>query len=717
GNVVRLAPEDESSPIRTFYLRLPSKQEAEEWADSIRGTRFVCVREERDALRSAKTALTEQIATLAETLRNSRGSLEASHRRETAAVSELERSNAKEARCAALVRALAASACDADDGEQGQRTDSSRAGGRWGSDPHLVKPIDAESGGGVNLGAAVCALSELAALEEAISERTREIAALKRANEALRESASAEAEHRRQHEAAALTLRRQEHERVAGEAAARKEVEAELQALRAELEGSRAGREEARANLGAVAAACREAEAKARELQEHRRVLAREVKASRVEQRRLSAALACATRAATAAAATAAAATATAAGDRCRSSSLVGSVAGDGACKAQVARGGVEGEGGGIGGGGGGGERGGGGGKESESENELYDKNETEKAEVLGLTPTRDAVKSGKVDDSSSISADATRPPVFAGADLEGDLLPSSSPPSRKLRPPSLDLLRAPSGGVGGESGATSPEAGSPGLLEGGGRRGSGGSCGSGGRRRESEWSPSPSPRSFNTAAAYSPAGTGGGASGSVGAEASGWLNVAVSGGGGGNGTEGHGCGVTGRAEIIEEDEALALDRRSLCLGADVETGVGAGVGAGRGRGRLESADRALPMVGSPSETGLVGESSRFVNQMVQTFSAGLRESRRARRTPLLGSLDDGSNHGDAATEVKEEEEEEEDDDGGVTDGCVTDGVDGDSRHFAAPEEEEREEDEEEEEEDEDEGRGGGGAWSAWSTV
>lgn len=61
---MRLAPEDENSPIRTFYLRLPSKQEAEDWADTIRSTRFACVREERDALRSAKTALTEKVRQL-----------------------------------------------------------------------------------------------------------------------------------------------------------------------------------------------------------------------------------------------------------------------------------------------------------------------------------------------------------------------------------------------------------------------------------------------------------------------------------------------------------------------------------------------------------------------------------------------------------------------------------------------------------------------------
>lgn len=94
-------------------------------------------------------------------------------------MSELARSNAKEARCAALVRALAASACDA--GGEGQRSEAraeARAGQRWGSDRHLVEHINAEPGR-VTLGAAVCALSELAALEEAISERAREVAALK----------------------------------------------------------------------------------------------------------------------------------------------------------------------------------------------------------------------------------------------------------------------------------------------------------------------------------------------------------------------------------------------------------------------------------------------------------------------------------------------------------------------------------------------------------
>lgn len=61
GNVVRLAPGDENLPIRTFFLRLPDKEEAEAWAQAIRETRFDCVREERDALRGTKAAMTEQV--------------------------------------------------------------------------------------------------------------------------------------------------------------------------------------------------------------------------------------------------------------------------------------------------------------------------------------------------------------------------------------------------------------------------------------------------------------------------------------------------------------------------------------------------------------------------------------------------------------------------------------------------------------------------------
>lgn len=75
----------------------------------------------------------------------------------------------------------------------------------------------------------------------------------------------------------ALRLRDQERDRAAEEGALRSDLEAELQHLRVELEESRASRDEARANLGVVAAACRESDAKSRELQEHRRVLAREV--------------------------------------------------------------------------------------------------------------------------------------------------------------------------------------------------------------------------------------------------------------------------------------------------------------------------------------------------------------------------------------------------------------------------------------------------------
>lgn len=97
------------------------------------------------------------------------------------------------------------------------------------------------------------------------------------ANEALREKEALADDRRRREVADALRLRDQERDRAAEEAALRSDLEAELHHLRAELEESRAGRDEARANLGVVAAACREADAKSRELQEHRRVLAREV--------------------------------------------------------------------------------------------------------------------------------------------------------------------------------------------------------------------------------------------------------------------------------------------------------------------------------------------------------------------------------------------------------------------------------------------------------
>ncbi len=59
--MVKLAPGDEHSPVRTFYLRLSSEEEAQDWAQAIRETRFDYVRGERDALRSAKTGLTYQV--------------------------------------------------------------------------------------------------------------------------------------------------------------------------------------------------------------------------------------------------------------------------------------------------------------------------------------------------------------------------------------------------------------------------------------------------------------------------------------------------------------------------------------------------------------------------------------------------------------------------------------------------------------------------------
>lgn len=89
------------------------------------------------------------------------------------------------------------------------------------------------------------------------------------------------------------------------------------------------------------------------------------------------------------------------------------------------------------------------------------------------------------------------------------------------------------------------------------------------------------------------------------------------------------------------------------------------------------AAAEAVKTPASPSASlaATVGESSslRF-NQMVQSFSAGLRESRRARRTPLLGSLDDDHDHDPGGFANLGD-----DDGGGGTYGTGTN--DGDSRH------------------------------------
>ncbi|CAN0059330.1 unnamed protein product, partial [Hapterophycus canaliculatus] len=233
GAVVKLAPGDEMSPARTFYLRMANREEAESWAQAIRETRFDCVRGERDALRTAKECLTEQqLVSQAEELRECRASLAASRRRESAAVSEVARRNADEARRVEQVRALlqasasatasgstspsrygrppdvdsngggssggerrrggsaeaGSSAAGVGGGERSSRNGGSRCVGS-GSTARGESP-EAEAGegerasmamGGVGgrSSVAATALSELAALEEAIAERAQEVASLK----------------------------------------------------------------------------------------------------------------------------------------------------------------------------------------------------------------------------------------------------------------------------------------------------------------------------------------------------------------------------------------------------------------------------------------------------------------------------------------------------------------------------------------------------------
>lgn len=104
----------------------------------------------------------KQLVEQAETIRESQASLEASLRRESAAVSELARRDAEEARRVEQVRALLSASVSAP-------APVSRGGsGNVES-----------SAGAVGSSVAATALSDLAALEEAIAERAREVTSLK----------------------------------------------------------------------------------------------------------------------------------------------------------------------------------------------------------------------------------------------------------------------------------------------------------------------------------------------------------------------------------------------------------------------------------------------------------------------------------------------------------------------------------------------------------
>lgn len=429
-------------------------------------------------------------------------------------------------------------------------------------------------------------------------------------NASLTEELDVAIENRRRDAAAALNLLNQERQRVAEETAARKALEDKMRDLLVELDETRAEREEARVNLGVVAAACREVGAKSRELQEHRRILAREVRALRLEQHRLSAALSCATTAASAAAATVAATNAASSGNRGRSSSAMSWTVGD------VAR-------------------------------------ETE-ARMPGLVSSDNGVvaplvnKNGASNEKpSSGDADtAIRDPAgpSMGRKAEnsrceemgrevGDMSLGTMAVQPWFRLSSLDAPTSSSGGAGdltnAGSGATSPEVGSPGLCLHN-RQSS--------RCLASHWPPSPSPliTSRDASAPVSDNQT----------------------------LEETGTPTTksfGNEDNLGDVQQLQSMTKRDVVGSEITQPADLGnMESSRDSSGLNASRLSLSSSTHPGE-------SRF-NQMVQTISAGLRESRKARRTPLLGLLDSESVAGDAE----------------LDDGGVTDGTDGDSRHDAS---------------------------------
>lgn len=455
------------------------------------------------------------------------------------------------------------------------------------------------------------------------------------ANETLRKEAATVDEHRRREASIALSSLNEEREHMAREWAMREGLEGELQTLRCELEENRAAKEEARANLGAVASACRQAEAKARELQEHRRVLAREVKASRAEQRRLSAALACATTAAATAAATVAANTESA-NSRDRSSSTVGWVAGNEAHEElDTRRGGEEGA--------RGVEVSAAADDEMRHSTHESDRRQKPSRGVILQDIGEDAAietmsASGGNAPQGKVEGDAV-PPALNGTDATVracNLGTVTTLPRLRLMP--LDVPSTSPRGIedatGAESGATSPEACSPVVVE---------------NYYDVQSASQPwKSSSFTEPIAATKAVLGVHALATEDSQECAPVGVDRCGN----------SGPRGAPEPTGADGEEGEQRGSLNLGA--------AVGLGEEDGASASASAAAATV--------VGES---FNQMVQSFSAGLRESRRAKRTPLLGSLD-GSD---------------------ADDGGVTDGTDGDSRHDPKREEGER------------------SLWSAWSTV
>ena len=462
-------------------------------------------------------------------------------------------------------------------------------------------------------------------------------------NAALKEELKMANECRRHDAAAALVLLDQERQRIAEETSARKLLEAELADRLLELEETGAEREEARANLGVVAAACREAEARSCELQEHRRVLAREVKALRAEQRRLSAALSCATTAASAAAATAAA-TATSSGNRNRLSSAMSWTAGDGA-RDSGARG-----------------------------SEVVWRGDATAASQVGVisAPERKDCSPGaplrRDDDDVSASGKEVLldqdlacehtglkadDPRWKDVDHEGvGGSPEKAAMQPWLQPTSLDSPSSSSGEAdertSAESDAASPEVGSPSLFI---RSKQNGRCSSLPRV--------PSPLSRNPEDA--------------GAAVSKTQELVRE-----KTTENGASTAESSSNVGVEDDGQRLWPPAECGGG--ESAFMQRTNLDTLRDFRDGSDVAASQL-SAAAAALPGE-SRF-SQVVQNLSSGLRERRKARRKPLLGSLDIDSDSGDPEADEGEE----------------IDGKEVDSRHHAVHVDENY------------------GTWTEWSTV
>ncbi|CAN0175343.1 unnamed protein product, partial [Discosporangium mesarthrocarpum] len=311
-NTVRLAPDDDILPLRSFYFKFDNPEEARSWARSMNTNRFDQERQEKERLECANATLLRQVTLSTSNASESRAAIAV--RNASAAMSELAGVTASNAQHLAQVEALLAVATGRN--MAGQQEGAAFVGGEREVSMSLLSGLTELGEAIEGLRSNVLSLKVTLLINQTTCPATALLKPLlqhvfpsspppqchllnplplnpstQEENALLLEGAEAEEECRRVLKEEAEEALLEERQLRGAEATARATLEQRLASCVAELEGAQAKAREAQANLGVVAAACRECEARAQSLQEQRRVLVCEVKSARAERARLAAAL------------------------------------------------------------------------------------------------------------------------------------------------------------------------------------------------------------------------------------------------------------------------------------------------------------------------------------------------------------------------------------------------------------------------------------------